>query len=217
MKSLNKVKIKWSPKFAYIIGLIATDGNLSIDGRHINFTSKDKELAEIFVKVLGIKNKIGMKASSSVEEKIYFFVQFGDVNFYKFLVSIGLTPKKSKTLGAITVPNKYFFHFLRGLFDGDGSFYSYWDPRWRSSFMFYMEFVSASQKHILWLQQEIFSRLSIKGHITKSSNHACYQLKYAKAESSKLLPPLYKFGSKLCLSRKRLKIKRALAIIGKSF
>lgn len=48
MKPQNKVKIKWSPEFAYAIGLLVTDGNLSPDGRHLNFTSKDRELAETF-------------------------------------------------------------------------------------------------------------------------------------------------------------------------
>ena len=155
-----------------------------------------------------------MKSSGSTKEKNIFFVQFGDVNFYRFLQSIGLTPNKSKTLGKIKVPNKYFFDFLRGHFDGDGTFYSYWDPRWRSSFMFYTEFISASKKHILWLQEEIFNRLNIKGHITKDGRQVCYQLKYAKSDSYKLLPKIYRQGNKLCLSRKYLKIKQSLAIIG---
>jgi len=217
MKPLSKIKIKWSPKFAYAIGLLVTDGNLSKNRRHMNFTSKDKQLAELFLMCLNLKNKIGMKSSGTVKEKKYCFIQFGDVQFYKFLESIGLTPNKSKTLGIINVPDKYFFDFLRGHFDGDGTFYSYWDPRWRSSFMFYTEFVSSSQKHILWLQQEIFKRLKILGHLTKSGNQACYQLKYAKADSFKLLPKIYCRGNKLCLSRKYLKITNALAIIGKPF
>lgn len=156
-----------------------------------------------------------MKGSGSTKEKNISFVQFGDVIFYRFLQSIGLTPNKSKTLGEVMVPNKYFFHFLRGHFDGDGTFYSYWDPRWRSSFMFYTEFISASREHILWLQEEILSRLNIKGHITNGGIKACYQLKYAKTESYKLLPKLYFQGGELCLKRKHLKIKKALAIIGK--
>ena len=35
----NKVKIIWNNNFAYAIGVIATDGNLSPDLRHINITS----------------------------------------------------------------------------------------------------------------------------------------------------------------------------------
>ena len=42
-KPKGKVKIKWSADFAYAIGLIMTDGNLSPDGRHLCFTSKDIE------------------------------------------------------------------------------------------------------------------------------------------------------------------------------
>ena len=58
MRPLNKVKILWSSKFAYVIGLMATDGNLSIDGHHMEFTSKDLDLVEIFKNYLNLKNKI---------------------------------------------------------------------------------------------------------------------------------------------------------------
>lgn len=212
MKPLSKIKIEWSSKFAYVIGLITTDGNLSKDGRHINFTSKDKELADLFVSILKIKNKVAIKSSGSIREKRYYFVQFGDVNFYKFLLGIGLTPKKSKILGTISIPDKYFFDFLRGSFDGDGCSYSYWDPRWRSSFMFYLTFVSASPKHIQWLQEKIFNFLNIKGHITKSENQSCYQLKYAKFESTKLIPRLYNKSKHARLERKYKKVYNALVI-----
>ena len=69
-------------------------------------------------------------------------------------MSIGLMPNKTKIIGAVKIPNNYFFDFLRGHFDGDGTFYSYWDPRWRSSHMFYVVFASASLKHIIWLQKD---------------------------------------------------------------
>ena len=52
MKPLNKTKIKWSPDFAYAVGLLTTDGSLSKDGRHISFTSKDLQLAKLFKKCL---------------------------------------------------------------------------------------------------------------------------------------------------------------------
>ncbi|MEK7574528.1 MAG: hypothetical protein AAB514_03305, partial [Patescibacteria group bacterium] len=57
MKRLSKVLIEWSPNFAYAIGLIATDGNLSKDGRHLNMTSGDKDMILTFKKCLGLKNK----------------------------------------------------------------------------------------------------------------------------------------------------------------
>ena len=59
MKKLrNKIEIAWSSNFAYALGLLATDGSLSSDGRHFDFTSNDKEQLENFMKCLNIKVKI---------------------------------------------------------------------------------------------------------------------------------------------------------------
>ncbi len=214
MKPINKVKIKWSPEFAYAIGLLTTDGNLSSDGRHITLTSGDKEQVENLAKCLGLENKIGRSLSGS--GRYHFRIQFGNVHLYKFLGKIGLMPNKTKILNEVDIPKKYFFDFLRGHFDGDGSFWSYFDPRWHSSFMFYTIFVSASEKHINWLRGEIEERIGIQGHVTKAKLSSVYQLKYAKADSLKLLPKLYYDARVICLSRKRLKIERALGVEGKS-
>ncbi len=215
MKPKGKVEIKWSSEFAYAIGLLVTDGNLSPDQRHINFTSKDYELVELFKKSFGLENKITRKARGYSDEKKYFVLQFGDVRFYNYLLKIGLMPNKSKTIGVIDVPSKYFFDFLRGHLDGDGTFHSYFDPRWRSSYMFYTIFMSASKKHIDWLREKINTHAGIFGHITKSKNNSVYQLKFAKAESLKLLSKLYYNPRVACLSRKRRKIEKALAVIDK--
>ncbi len=112
--------IVWTPNLAYVIGLIATDGNLSKDGRHIDFTSKDIEQIQNLIKILDLKTKIGIKSSGTSNRK-YYRTQFGNVKFYKFLLYIGLTPAKSKTLGKLKIPDKYFADFLRGHLDGDGS------------------------------------------------------------------------------------------------
>jgi len=210
MKPQRKVKIKWSPKFAYAIGLITTDGNLSKDGRHIDFTSKDLDQLRTFLKCLCIKNKIGRKTSGYSGQKCT-RIQFGDVIFYKFLLGLGLHPAKSKTLSEIDIPDKYFFDFLRGHLDGDGTFYSYYDPRWKNSFMFYTVFVSASKKHIDWIRQALFLRLKIKGHITRDAKRSAYNLKYAKRESMEILRKIYYNTNVVCLKRKRVKIQRALA------
>ncbi len=212
MKPLGKVKIEWSPDFAYAIGLIVSDGNLSPDGRHVVFTSKDSELIDKFQQSLKIKIHIGRKASGALEEKKYYVVQISDVLFYRFLLGIGLMPKKSKIIWAVKMPDEYFFDFLRGSFDGDGSSYSYWDSRWRSSFMFYMSFVSASQAHIDWLQHNIMWKSGISGSVNASGRSPLYQLRYAKTESLKLFRRLYYNDEVICLSRKRFKLERAFQI-----
>ncbi|MBX4210843.1 hypothetical protein KW783_02620 [Candidatus Parcubacteria bacterium] len=203
----------WSSNLAYAVGLLATDGCLARKYYLINLTSKDIEQLNNFCKALCIKLNIGRKFNG--QGMLCHQVQFKNVIFYNFLLSIGLTPAKSKTLGKLKIPDKYFFDFLRGSFDGDGTTYSYWDPRWKSSFMLYTAFVSASKNHIEWLRESINRLLKLTGHITKSGNHACYQLKYAKYESLKLLKKIYSGHKPIYLKRKRLKIDRALAIIGR--
>lgn len=211
-KPKGKVKIKWSSNFAYAIGLLASDGCLS-SGRHIILVSKDVEQLQNFMEALAIVVPIG-KTKSGYDGNIAFKIQFSDVLFYNFLESIGLMPRKSKIIGEIKIPEEYFFDFLRGSFDGDGCTYSYWDPRWKSSFMFYTCFVSASFKHVSWIRDEIFKRLGIRGHMTGDGTKIIFQLKYAKADSMKLLRQMYRSKKILCLSRKRLKIIEMLATVG---
>ena len=192
---------------AYAVGLLVTDGCLSSDGRHIDISSVDKEQLENFSKCLDRKFKIGTKKSGSGNE--CFRIQFSDVKFYAFLLKIGLTPHKSKTIGQIDMPKMFFFDFLRGHFDGDGTFYSYYDPRWKNSFMFYLCFSSASKIHIEWLQSSIFALTGLKGSISKTRTNSAYQLKYAKRESLVLARRLYYNKQVVCLSRKRTKIEDA--------
>ena len=214
-KPEGKVKTVWSSDFAYAIGLLVTDGNLSPDGRHISFVSKDIEQVRNFLTCLGLKVKIGVVKSGYDASEAY-KVQFGDVLFYKFLQKIGLTCAKSKTMGVIKIPRKYFFDFLRGCFDGDGYTYSYWDKRWKSSFMYYLGFVSAAPAYIKWLQNKILELTGKKGHVTYSKRSSCAQLKYAKKDSLYIMKKMYYTKNVVCLSRKRLKIRQSLAIVGES-
>lgn len=204
--------MKWNSNLAYAVGLIATDGNLSKDGRHIDLTSKDLEQIKTFLKAIKSKAKITLK-SSGYSQKKYYRTQFSDVKFYRFLLKIGLTPAKSKTIGELKFPNKYFADFLRGCLDGDGCTYSYFDPRWKSSFALYTQFASASKKHLVWLNQKVEKLYGIKGTIRFHSK--VYGLEFAKRNSLILLSKLYYKENILYLKRKRSKILAALSIINK--
>ncbi|MFA7315570.1 MAG: hypothetical protein WC059_02080 [Candidatus Paceibacterota bacterium] len=208
------IDLTWRPELAYAIGLIATDGCLGQDGLLVDLTSKDKEQLKNFSKCLGVDFKIGIKINTKKQE--YFRIQFKNKIFYDFLFSLGLTPRKSLTVGELAIPKKYFFDFLRGCFDGDGSFYSYWDPRWKSSHLFYLSFGSASKNHILWIQEQIYLQTALKGHISKSRiKGSIYSLRYAKKDALVIIKKMYYNPKVICLSRKKLKIKKALKIEAK--
>src|SRR3989344_3412780 len=191
-KPRGEISTQWSANLAYAIGLIATDGNLSPNGRMMTFVSKDLQLIKTFQDCLGIDKKLHLKKSGFAPTQKCYFVNFGDVLFYHFLLSIGLSQAKSRTMGALKIPDQYFIDFLRGSFDGDGSFYSYWDKRWASSFLFYLSFVSASSAHIDWLRKKIKNLLGPKGHAGKEMyTNKAYQLKYAKQEARIILKKMY--------------------------
>jgi len=208
MRPINKIKPRWSKSTAYLVGLITTDGSLSKDGRHIAIISKDKNLLEKIKERFNLNITISPKLNAYTKRKDCYIIQFGDIIFYQWLLKIGLMPNKTKIISELKIPNKFFFDFLRGHFDGDGSFYSYWDPRWKSSFMFYLTFISASQNHIEWLQRKISELLKINGCIKKDKN--VFSLRFAKRESLKLIRKFYQDENLIYLERKQTKIMKAL-------
>ena len=203
-KPKGKVKLVWSADFAYAIGLITTDGSLSKNGRIIDFTSRDRVLVQTLIDSLKITSAIGTKMSGTGH--CSFRTQIGDILFHQFLQKIGMFPNKTKTLAEIHVPIKYFADFLRGHFDGDGSSYSYFDKRWKNSFMFYVSFVSASKKHISWIQDMNKKLYGISGYIRKVKDKEFYELRYAKKEGVAIVRNMYYNMEVPCLERKRKKL-----------
>lgn len=205
--------MRWSINLAYAIGLIVTDGSLSKDGRHIELTSKDKEQIETFSRILGLKNKIGIKRSGYNPNGIYYRIQFGDVKLYRFLIKIGLTPNKTKTVGGLKIPDKFFADFLRGHLDGDGYTTSFWDSVFKNSFRLYTGFVSASNSHLEWIRDQIQRLYNLEGSLRYDRRIQIFQLRYAKDASMRLINILYYRDNLPYLKRKRFKIEQALSII----
>jgi len=68
----------WTANLAYVVGLITTDGSLSKDCRHIDFTSKDYDLIKTFAKILKLKNKVGSKYRGEDHNSFYYRLQFNE-------------------------------------------------------------------------------------------------------------------------------------------
>lgn len=104
----------------YVLGLLASDGNL-----YIKKNGKDKIIT--FTGELETIKRI--KDLIKSEHKIYTYknslnsvLKFQDSSIFDLLVSIGITPRKSKTLDFPKIPEdkELIRHFIRGYFDGDG-------------------------------------------------------------------------------------------------
>ncbi len=214
-------RCRWSPEIAYAVGLIVSDGSLSIDGRHITFTSSDLELVEIFCHCLRLANRIAQTLESGYGGHTVYRVQFGDVVFYRWLLDIGLMPAKSHSLKALNVPDSCFADFLRGYLDGDGSFHVYTDRYNTSKKEAYVyerlftRFFSASRDYLTWLQRVLTHLLGTKGAILECTGDGkpdvtCWELKYAKADSIRIVRWMYYDLDAPCLGRKRDLVSRYL-------
>lgn len=197
----------WTTELAYACGLMATDGCLIDDGRHLNLTSNDLDQLETFKECLGLKAKISWKRSGFTG-KLSPQIQFGDAVLHRWFVSIGLTPRKSKTISEVKIPDKYFFDYLRGEFDGDGSSHAYWDARWHSSVSLYINFACASKPHLEWLNHTITRLLGFSGRIAEPYSRAVYTLRFAKSAANRLYQAMYYDAAIPFLRRKKEKLER---------
>jgi hypothetical protein len=184
---------EWTNGLAYAVGLIATDGCLSGDRKTVVQTSKDLDLLEVFRRCIGT-------AAPIRPAKGAYRIQVTDVGLYRWLQSIGLTARKSLTLGPLAVPEHLFSDLTRGLLDGDGSVvYSTVVPNPRRYPLktyprLRVQFLSASQVHIAWLQERLRAWLDLDGWITirrKEGRVPLYVLRYSKHEAITLLTKIY--------------------------
>jgi hypothetical protein len=203
------VDTTWTNTLAYAIGLMATDGCLA-DGDHVSFPSADRELVELFVSCLGKANTISEFRTRTGGTA--YRVQFGDVAFCRWLEGIGITARKSLTIGALDVPVVYLVPLLRGLLDGDGSIINKVaraDTKRRNDYYWeYLrtQFVSASHAHVLWLHDRVREVLKLDGYVAlargRDGRHDQWTLRFGKRSSLLLLPLLYADPTAPRLTRK---------------
>lgn len=185
--------------------------------------SSEVNLLETFKQCLDINNKIGKTRNGDI---ISYRVQFGNVQFYNWLLKIGLFPAKSYTIAEINVPGALFRDFLRGCIDGDGNIRTYQDTynlyrgRRYTTQRLFIRIVSASRKHIVWLRQKIEFLSGIHGVIIENkpalkNRVSIWQLQFAKKESLRLINWIYYQPDLPCLERKRGIAQSAIDIINK--
>lgn len=216
---MNKRKYKINDKFfnkfskesAYILGYILTDGNISKRIGQVKIASNDKKILELIAKKL--KNSYPINSFLRKDRtKIQYVLYLSSKEIYNTLIKIGLTPNKSKTVKMPYIPKKFFFHFLRGVIDGDGSIYIQQDKYKNKTYTFLrVSIISASIKFLSKLQNDI-SKLS--GLKTKNlrKNKTAFDIKYSTKESLELLKLVYKDSKDLRLERKFNKYKNFLTL-----
>jgi len=215
----NGTPIRWSPEIAYACGLMATDGNLSRRTGQMSFVSKDVDQVEALRHCLRLSARI-FRARSSNE--FHHKVQWSDRSLYDWFVDLGLAPAKSRTLGPLAVPDEFFADFFRGCVDGDGSVTVYTDRSQsakKTHYVYerlYISLVSASLCFLDWIRDSLSRALGlgVAIHVDRTAQCPVWTLRYAKAESIRLIGRTYHSPDVPALARKRRKPERFLTPLG---
>lgn len=191
----------WSPKMAYVLGLIFADGTIE-DFRkssrtcYVQITSKDKTYLEIIKNTLNSNHNIYTRKPhcSLIEGKLiqsakHYCLRIGNRILYGDLVKIGLTPRKSLIMKLPKIPKQYLGFFIRGYFDGDGSIMTY-KPKNHLSTQLSLAFTSGSVIFLTQLAEAIKKRFRYNSKKIYRSKGA-YLLKYSKKQALQLLSFMY--------------------------
>lgn len=105
---------------AYFMGLWLADGNISNEGI-VSLASIDKQIIDSLCVGTGYKNKIVIRKEGEGHKRQYILKFFGPIS--KKIMSFGFKGAKTgKEFIPTWISERTFSHFLRGYFDGDGSF-----------------------------------------------------------------------------------------------
>ena len=189
----------WNWDSAYILGFLCADGNLSSKRNLITFSSNDNQLIQL------IKLKLKSEHKIQGPYKNNYVLQIGNKIMYNDLLKLGITPRKSLTLQFPEVPYKYLSHFIRGEFDGDGSF-------WASNINKKYNYLNAEITGNIDFPKVLENKLeeigidstSLRQSHKNKSNHSnkIYQLRYFNKESIKFGDFIYQKSENLRLERK---------------
>lgn len=204
---------EWSPAMAYVLGLFASDGTMTVNprgSRYIDFALTDHELILHVRSALRAKQKVATRSAKNERSKVNYRIQIGSKRLYDQLLRLGFTPNKSKTLALPSIPKTYFPHFVRGYFDGDGNVYfrqHFAKDRQASRWVFSSRFTCGSESFLEALHINLLALGLRGGRIARKK--AGFELVFSHNDSFALYRIMYHNAGRMFLRRKRTIFKKA--------
>jgi predicted DNA-binding protein YlxM (UPF0122 family) len=106
----------WTNKMAYVLGIILTDGNVATNNGCVSISMKEGDHLKKIKKMLHAGHPVRYDKQIDI-----FQLKFTRGNMADSLMKLGITSRKSLKVEFPNVPDKFLSHFIRGVFDGDGS------------------------------------------------------------------------------------------------
>lgn len=111
---------------AYFLGIMYSDGCNTKEGLVVTLCEPDQYLLSAFAKAIGSSTKLRLERKRKVFHKSKYRLAIYSTKISRSLTKQGCIPRKSLVLkfpNLEQVPEHLMSHFLRGVFDGDGSIY----------------------------------------------------------------------------------------------
>jgi LAGLIDADG-like domain len=156
--NLDRVVNLANKDLAYVLGFIATDGNIYKNVLSIAIQKQDCSLLKQILKVLRVNNPV------KVIESRYCSIQISQSGIPKAFSKWGIAPQKSLNIQfPKNLPKKLIPHFIRGVFDGDGTVtFKYFQSR--HSFAYRAQIVTASKDFAVGLS-EVLTKAKISNAV----------------------------------------------------
>jgi hypothetical protein len=199
---------EWSPGLAYILGLALTDGTIDKRLTYVKFYSSDVQMLEVVRQVLESTHPIMLHSRPGMEllDKRTGKTFTGKKQMYQFYISsrrvaerfyqLGVRPNKSYTGEYPTVPKDVWWHFFRGVLDGDGNIYFA-----RKEGL--VVTIAGNRNTVLGLQTDLAEHFSIRSRVRYlEEDRVKLLIPYGGEDTEQLLTLTYQDSENLRLERK---------------
>lgn len=177
---------------AYFLGLLTADGYIVTEPRRLSVRLKliDLELVESFRTEIDSNHRIYyVKDTNSYDIHIRSKIMVQD------LVSLGLHQRKSKTIKWCSqVPHHLVHHYMRGLFDGDGSIFFVLAQRYNAGKRLCFSLVGT--QNIVESFRDCLEKNCFLSHVKSFPREGCYRIRWhGKKSILRIKSFLYKDAS----------------------
>lgn len=109
---------------AYFLGWLISDGNKKNNSIQINLQERDKYILELFKKYINYTGKLYFLPKKNDKRQNQYRLFITSKKLTDNLDKYGFVSNKSKITYFPDIPEEFHSHFIRGIFDGDGSIIS---------------------------------------------------------------------------------------------
>lgn len=195
---------EWSSEMAWVLGLMFTDGNVSIGPRNYRaiLYSVDPDMIEQVSEIMRLKYKPIWRDS-----RIWSLAVGGKLDCDD-LIALGCVPNKSRIIQFPDVPEQYVADFIRGLWDGDGCIFVrdrrrdvtyHGKPNQKTYQEMTTYYVSGSRDFVVSLEQTVRNYVGIEARVKekRGAYNPYYIINYYHRNSLKLVEWLYRDSTPL--------------------